>query len=163
MATPTYIPLATTTLASSASSVSFGSIPQNYRDLVLVQHWAVFSNTNFRMRFNNDSANIYSNIGAGGNTTAGIITFANTNMQQINQSVNSTEDRQHLVVATIFDYSTTDKHKSAVTRLLNAQEMNTYMLSHRYASTNAINSIVLSPDIGDIQPGSTFSLYGIEA
>ena len=36
MPTPTYTPLATVTLGTSAASVTFSSIPATYRDLILI-------------------------------------------------------------------------------------------------------------------------------
>ena len=34
--TPTYIPLATTTLGSASNSITFNSVPATYRDLIVI-------------------------------------------------------------------------------------------------------------------------------
>ena len=68
---PTYIPIASTTLSSSAASVTFSSIPATYTDLVL----KVSARTNrtgttsqeMRLRFNGSTSNEYSNTALWGN------------------------------------------------------------------------------------------------
>jgi hypothetical protein len=64
MPTPTYTPLATVTLASTASSVTFSSIPATYRDLVVVHNnfGTVNNDANSNFRFNGDSGSNYSRV-----------------------------------------------------------------------------------------------------
>ena len=68
----TYEPIATTTLGSAASSITFSSIPATYTDLRLVLvHTPSASTGNAQMQFNSDTATNYSytyrqRIGSGG-------------------------------------------------------------------------------------------------
>jgi len=53
----TYTPIASQTLGSAASSVTFSSIPQGYTDLVLVINSVAASSTNnMDMSFNSDTS-----------------------------------------------------------------------------------------------------------
>ena len=54
-----YHPIATTTVSSATSSITFSSIPQTYTDLVLIAY-AKDSNGYTDLRVNNDSTSIYS-------------------------------------------------------------------------------------------------------
>ena len=66
-----YTALATTTLGSSASSVTFGSIPQGYRDLMLVISGTVTSsNITLAIRFNGDTGSNYFSVNMRGNGSA---------------------------------------------------------------------------------------------
>lgn len=167
MGTPTYIALATTTLATAASSVTFGSIPQSYRDLVIVVTSAA-GNTgapggnarNLLMRFNGDSTNSYTRVimSADGSSTRStsdtqswfaLDWYATTN--------NSTHD--HIMHA--MDYSATNKHKILLTRVRSTG--GTEVLASRWASKDAVTSISIFYDSNTLAAGSTFSLYGIRA
>jgi hypothetical protein len=57
---PTYTPIATQTLSSSASSVIFSSIPQGYTDLVLVCSFFKSATNVMGITLNNDSSALYS-------------------------------------------------------------------------------------------------------
>jgi hypothetical protein len=56
----TYEPIATTTLGSAASSITFSSIASSWTDLRLVLVATAASNANFAFRFNSDSGSNYS-------------------------------------------------------------------------------------------------------
>ena len=62
-ATPTYIPLATTTLTSATNSVTFGSIPTGtYRDLIIVMDGDTAASTRPVLRLNGDTSSSYSGV-----------------------------------------------------------------------------------------------------
>jgi len=67
MPTPTYTPLATVTLGSATSSVTFSSIPATYRDLILIFDGTRTGNNNVQYRFNSDTGTNYSTVIAAGN------------------------------------------------------------------------------------------------
>jgi hypothetical protein len=67
----TYEPIATTTLGSAASSITFSSIPATYTDLVLVVTGLFTSSGgNSRIRFNGDTGTNYSNTRLQGDGTS---------------------------------------------------------------------------------------------
>ena len=164
MPTPTYIPLQTITLGSSASSVTFASIPQTHRDAVLVFNGGVSGDYETTIRFNGDSGSNYnsvnmrgdgSNDSSGSNASATYITFGLRNI-----TVPSTSNTN--VILNLMDYSATDKQKSLLQRVNDASKQ-TFAQAGRWASTTAISSIELAVSGGTFNAGSTFSLYAIEA
>jgi len=155
------VALANITLGSSASSVTFGSIPATYRDLrlVITAQQNTTSDRQATIKPNNDAGNaslIYMD-GSGSSTASG--TATNISIYYIapgpaaNTIVMSTTD--------IMDYSATDKHKTFLTRAGSSYNPVSAYAS-RWASTSAITSLVIYPNIGgDFSAGSTFALYGI--
>ena len=159
MPTPTYTPLANLTLGSTASSVTFSSIPATYRDLILVGNYTgSAAGENVTMRFNGDSGSNYSRVAMFGNSSgSGSFSQSNQMFSAIYGSF-----RSH-GIAQIMDYSATDKHKTTVMRTENTQQSEVVATASRWASTEVVNSIALIPVTGTFSSGSTFALYGIVA
>ena len=163
MPTPTYTPLANITLGSAASSVTFSSINQGYRDLILVCS-GTSSNTginSIQLRFNADAGSNYSIVninGTAGGAGVGVSTGTGAlGGLTISSSVNAN-------ITQIMDYSATDKHKTTLSRENSLGESYVRAASTRWANTAAITSILCRVDTGaNFNSGSTFSLYGIVA
>lgn len=161
MPTPTYTSLATVTLGSSASSVTFSNIPATYRDLILVIQGANTSSGNSRLRVNGDSGNNYNQVrmyGAGGSPGSD----SASNIGSLDMSSMSTSSGYQAVIQ-LMDYSATDKHKTILSR---TQESNLGAVlgnAGRWANTNAITSIIMFTSSGSYATGSTFNLYGVIA
>lgn len=156
-----YIPLATVTLASSASSVTFSNIPATYRDLVLLhssQNSTQAANTWFR--YNGDTGSNYNGVvmsSQGGNITSS--SYSNNGVGFVGSTENGAIGN---LTVNIFDYAQTDKHKTAVSRnSVSPNNVSSRVL--RWASTSAITSINIQTDGGTWAAGATFSLYGIVA
>ena len=160
MPTPTYTPLASLTLSASAASVTFSSISQAYRDLVLVVSGAISSGgESLRLRFNGDTGANYSYAYMAGTGTATESSSSPSNtfiMAFYNESTST------MMTGSIMDYSATDKHKSVLFRGDNASAR-TMATAGRWANTAAITSIVVFPQSATWTAGSSFSLYGIVA
>ena len=152
-----YIPLATVTLASTASSVTFSNIPATpYRDLVFIYNGNTTSSgaNDLQFRLNNDTSNTTSVTMFGTGSSQGSYTQ--------NQSLaNYGSDSRTAFIAQVMDYSATDKHKTAVIRGSSATLVAAHAL--RFASTSAVTSIVFTIAAGTFVTGSVFSLYGIVA
>ena len=159
MPSPTYTPLANTTLTSSAATLTFSSISQSYRDLIIV--------SNMLNTTDSTDGTIYFN----GDTTAG--NYARAFMYNLSGQANplsGTGTNQSFVgriavgslIVQIMDYSSTDKHK---TTLLTSNQAGflVYAQASRWANTAAVNTIRLAPNSGSFAIGCTFALYGIEA
>jgi hypothetical protein len=159
MPTPTYTPLATVTLGSTATSVTFSSIPATYRDLILVVIGKSGTGTevNLALRPNNDSGNASRvfMFGDGSSTASGAFTDALFVGTLPTSGSNNTTS-----ITNIMDYSATDKHKTMLQRsnttasFVSAQAL-------RWGSTSAITSIVLLVATQSIGAGTTLNLYGI--
>jgi hypothetical protein len=160
MPTPTYTPLATVTLGSSASSVTFSSIPATYRDLILVTDGVTGADAALYLRFNGDSGSNYNFVRAVG-FSGGTFSDSGNNVTEIRNTIQM--NPRGPSVNQIMDYSATDKHKTVLQRgnLKNAGE--TAMGAGRWANTAAITSIVCSLNTSTFLSGSRFDLYGVIA
>ncbi len=155
MPTPTYTPLANITLGSSAASVTFSSISQAYRDLVLVFNGNMATSSIAKINFNGDTTNTNYNAvfmyGDGSTAYSG----SSANPYFFRFALNSA------AILNIMDYTATDKHKTILSRSDNENYVDGRAL--RWANTAAITSFVISSYSGNYAAGSTFALYGIAA
>ena len=160
MPTSTYDLIASNVLGSSASSVTFSSIPATYRDLILVIH--ARANSNIAIQLNSDTGSNYSRVSMLG--TGSVAQSSSTTGDRFyiaEQAQSNTVFVQYRLQ--FFDYSATDKHKPLLVRGDNANAA-TMAEAHRWASTSAINSIFMFSDGGGVfASGSSFYLYGISA
>ena len=154
--TPTYIPLATTTLASVASSVTFGSIPATYRDLILVVNAQASADSLAFIEFNSDTtAGNYYFVYTLGNASTGVSGSGDAFPLM---PFNSTTYSQTMVQ--VMDYSASDKHKTSLVRDSESGGV-VVMRAVRWANTAPITSLKFKTGSGNSAVGSTFSLYGI--
>jgi hypothetical protein len=155
MPTPTYTPLATVTLGSSASSVTFSSIPATYRDLVVVFNGTVSTAGDLYMTLNSDTTNAnYSFVRMVGSATA-------TSQTEATREIALTYTDRNVHIIQVMDYSATDKHKTSLSRS-NGPANVVAAYASRYASTSAITSVGFTINGGhNFETGATFALYGI--
>ena len=162
-----YIALATTTLGSTASSVTFSSIPTSVngvalRDLIIVARM-IPTVANFPyLRFNGDTGNNYNRVGMAGQGSGSGTSFANSNQNALD--VGAVVTSASTFIYQIMDYSATDKHKTVLARMNSADVSANQPVAagaYRWASTSAINTILLYPDSNAYAAGTTFSLYGV--
>lgn len=159
-----YTAIASQTLGSSASSVTFSSIPGTFRDLVLVAEYT--SNTTAALALTMNAGVTGSNVFARGNGSTATSGTSTTTPLEFGGSIFSNTSDRAFVKIELFDYAQTDKHKSLLTRLNVATGSNpgTLMAASRFLSTAAITSLTLVFGGGQqFQSGSTFSLYGVSA
>lgn len=160
MPTSTYIALANLTLTGTDAEVSFTSIPNTYRDLVVVIDGTVTANAGARMEFNNDTGQNYSWVYIGASTTAFEESAQSQTVFVQGVATLVAGQRFHHIVQ-IMDYSATDKHK---TILSTANENNVSVTARtvgRWASTTAVNRIDVFLSTSTYAQGTTFALYGI--
>lgn len=154
----TYTQINSVTLAASSSSVRFSSIPQNFRDIILVVDGTATLPTNINVRFNSDSGNNYSYVYAwsnGSSAESAAATLSNISQLGLGPSQGNS-------LLQVMDYSVTDKHKTCLVRA-NLSSNSVQMAAERWANTSAITTLELFPAQGVINSGTTFTLYGIEA
>jgi len=158
----TYTQIASTTLGSAASTVTFSSIAATYTDLVLVIN-ATFSNAstaNLAMQFNSDTASNYSATRLLGDGSAASTSRNGGTYMMIGDIDNDI----FTSIINIQNYSNTTTYKTALARTGFAVGfVGAYVGLWR--STAAITSVTIYSI--DITPqfdiGATFSLYGIRA
>jgi hypothetical protein len=165
MPTPTYTPLANITLGSSASSVTFSSISQAYRDLVLVLQVKTNTVTSVYLRPNSDATSGNYSLVAMHGTGSAAQSSSNTSATGMQLTWYTNPDATNLfnAKASLMDFSATDKHKTALVRVDEVSE-GTSAIAYRWGSTSAITSLLVTTGGADtFSTGSTFALYGIVA
>jgi hypothetical protein len=166
MPTPTYDLIATTTLAAASSEVVFGSIPQGYRDLILIDNAIANGGATLGMllRYNGDVASNYSTVFMFGDVSNSVTSGTTTVTGAIASRIPNVN--RSAGVTTIMDYSATDKHKTSLSRgnALGQSNVSVIAYASRWNNTAAITSLtVLIEDAASFQSGSTLSLYGVIA
>lgn len=164
----TYEPLATTTLSSTATDVTFSSISSLYTDLVLVMNIFVSSDGEApQLQFNSDTGTNYSTTFFEGNGTSGA-SYRWTSRANIELSYNigGNSTSPQPIICNVMNYSNTTTNKSVLSRWNSASGgtypgVNTSVSLWR--STSAINAIKIFPGAGNFNSNSTFTLYGIKA
>ena len=167
MATNTYVALRKTTVTGSpvaSVTLSLTGI-SGYTDLVLVISGTSTSATNHGIQFNSDTAFNYSTtLVYGDGTSAGSTRklAASGGGNQPFFYTNNGSTGQFTTTINIQNYSNTTTYKTGLSRFSSA---GTYVWGAvgLWQSTDAITSITYLTAGGDINSGSTFSLYGIRA
>lgn len=159
----TYTPIATTTLGSSQSSVTFSSI-SGYTDLVLVLSSKGTVQNYPSLRFNSDSGSNYSRtILSGNGSSASSARGSNETAANINyMAITNSSDFAYVSVTHIMNYSNTTTYKTLITRANNATN-GLDAVVNLWRNTAAITSIDCILNTGSYAAGSTFTLYGIQA
>ena len=156
----TYTPIATQTLASTSTSVTFSSIAGTYTDLVLVTNGNTAANSNTYLQFNGDTATNYSitRMSANGSATSARTTSASKiNLDAFGFYVTAFSANK---IISIQNYSNTTTNKTVLIR--SNSTSGTDAVVGLWRSTAAITSLTFTSDSA-IQIGSTFTLYGIKA
>lgn len=158
-----YVPLANVTLGSSAQSVTFSSISQSYRDLVLIGFSASASDPYIELQINGDTGNNYpaiNMVGDGGSSFSQNLT-TNYNYFDIAGALGSAAGFSFII--NFMDYSATDKHKPVLWRAVKASA-GTLAEVGRWANTSAITNFKLDQYSTNVfAAGSTFALFGVSA
>jgi hypothetical protein len=156
----TYEPIATTTLGSAAASVTFSSISGSYTDLVIIATLQTSNTVNMNIRFNSDSGSNYSNTSLAGNgTVAASGRDTNATESKIDYYAAASNTAKQYII-NIPSYANTSVYKNHLTRgsLPSGEAVAMVGL---WRNTNAITSITILPGNGNMNTGSTFTLYGI--
>ena len=168
LASGAYASIATTTLSSAASTITFSSIPSTYTHLQI--RGIARSNgaaDNTVIQFNGDTASNYAThyvIGDGATASAGAGT-SRANFYVDILASNASGAMWSGDVIDILDYANTNKYKTV--RTLAGQDLNgsgtVWLVSGLWQSTTAITSIVLKTNgAGNFATYSSFALYGIK-
>jgi len=173
----TYVPIATQTLGSSATSVTFSSILGTYTDLILIsfaQGQASGGDNRLVLQFNGDTSTNYSTTYLYGNGTSAMSARDSNrgqvdNVTQIGDSGSSSFSP---FIHHIMNYANTTTYKTILQRGNDAGDTTTAYRQvgtsvSLWRSTSAITSIVIKGLGGNsssgFSAGSTFTLYGISA
>ena len=164
--TGTYALIASNTLGSAQATVTFGSIPGTFTDLVLVIT-ALSANTaayNMKVVLNSDTANNYSNTILYGDGSAATSSRAYLSQPYFRGSylTGPTSTTYQNAILSFQDYSNATTYKTILTRANNTGQGTEGIVS-LWRSTAAITNIDISLVSGSYNTGSTFFLYVIQA
>ena len=172
----TLIPIQTYTLSSTASSVTFSNIPQNYTDLkVVVSARGTATSTervsDITLRINNDSSASYSYrglTGVPGSSSTSTFAFTGSSSFQYLGFGTSSDATANTFGSTEFNFVnyTSSVGKSISVDTVAENNSSTTLL--RFISglwspstQAAISTLAFSLNSGNFDTGSTFTLYGI--
>ena len=164
----TYEAIATNTLTSTATSVTFSSIPSIYTDLILVVNGALTSGAqDIWLQVNGDTSTNYSRTNLyGTGTVAGSTQLSNqTKYGQDDSAALDAQLSNYSTIVHFMNYSNTTTYKTYIKRANNGASGRGVDASvGLWRSTAAMNSILIYNSGGtNYAVGSTFSLYGIKA
>ncbi len=157
----TYEKIATTTLGSAASTISFGSIGSGYTDLRLVLTFKTSSDgLQSQLTFNSDTGSNYSQTRLWGNGSSAA-TGRRTNVSEIYAEVyGGSTTNPHLTTFDIFSYAGST-YKTVLTTAAEDNNGSGGIITGvgLWRSTSAITTITLS--CSNFASGTTATLYGI--
>lgn len=162
----TYEPIATTTLSSAASSVTFSSIPSTYTDLICIVDAQLVSgatSTNLIGYLNNDTGTNYSWTRLFGDGTSAASDGASTYGSLILAAAGflSAANQTNYIIQ-INNYSNTTTNKTVLNRS-NLASNGTDAIINLWRNTSAITTLKLQTQISNnMIAGSTFTLYGVK-
>ena len=156
----TYEKIATNTLGSTTTTVTFSSIAGTYTDLVLIiAGTSIGADYTITLRFNSDTGSNYSSTFLQGNGTTASST---RDTSQTSMNAGSITTIQSNSIISIQNYSNTTTYKTVLSRG-NASGARTRAYVGTWLNTNAITSIAVTTNGTDFASGCVFTLYGIKA
>jgi hypothetical protein len=168
----TYTLIEAQTLASSAASVTFSSIPATYTDLVLkinARGDIADTDINLYTTFNSDSATNYSanyvRFQSGTTAAASNVsnqTYFNISFWSEGTSYTSNTFSSNEVYIPNYTMAQYKPFSTAWTTENNASDARGGLAASLWRNTAAITSITLTPYSGNLITGSSFYLYGIK-
>jgi len=171
-----WVPIAQSTLTGTAASVTFSSIPDDFRTLVLVCQLRtdrVAELDSVHLRFNGDSGNNYDRyqvfFNAGATTYSPSRGISAIQSLWICEAASSRASNFSAGITYLPGYKQTDRDKWAIAGLSEAygdvsadNDMYLRYGSGRWRNNNAITSITILPDIGpNFVADCVLQLYGI--
>jgi len=163
----TYTPIATTTLGSAASSVTFSSISGAYTDLILIisaRGTTSASSTSVYFTTNITGSNYSSTWLVGNGSAAASSRYSNLGQGYLGYIAGGTtaSDSRGNIIAHFMNYSNTTTNKTVISRG-NVAEAETAAYVSLIRGTSALTSITVGEGGGNnFVAGSTFTLYGIK-
>ena len=160
----TYEPIATTTLATTSTSVTLSSIPSTYTDLRVVVYLKSSGTSDYGLRgyINGDTGSNYSETNLQGYGSA--VSSQLTSQSQASYTFTyGFSNEGALFTFDFFSYAGSTYKTFLVTGSNDQNGSGSVDRSVQlWRSTSAINSINFFPASNDFAAGSTFTLYGIK-
>jgi hypothetical protein len=166
--TATYALIESQVLGSSATAITFSSIPGTYTDLVIVASILPSVSTNQPyVQFNTDTGTGTTNYsttslrGDGSSAASGRHTNQFGWFPVPGPGIGTNGNPEPWLIS-IMDYANTTTFKSGLSRFNNASSI-VSANAHLWRNTAAITTTTITMESGNFAIGSTFRLYGIQA
>jgi hypothetical protein len=156
----TFTPITTIETASSSSTITLGSLPTTYTDLMIHGRYKCSSNVEVTMRVNNDSGNNYNfqSMYTGPGAQAGI------NAPYVTLCLSNSAAYFTTFELFIPNYNATNNLKTLWSRANDLYNGTSVFQIGGYESSSAITSVTLIANSGaTFSAGAVFELYGIKA
>ena len=167
MPTPTYEPLASVTITTAQTQVTFSNIPQTYTDLVLVISGGGSSSGDSTVfRVNGDSGTNYSSTELyGTGSAAGSQRSTSATFGRITFSSDFGTTLTSNSIMNFMNYSNNVTNKTVISRsnVPSSTYPSTDAIVSLWRNTASINSILVYPTSGNWLVDTTFNLYGVGA
>jgi hypothetical protein len=161
-----YDSIATTTVGSNTSSVTFSAIPSGYTHLqIRAINFTSSANSNIYTRFNSDTGNNYASHQLTGDGSSPLA-LGNSSISFAYPSFSPGGTYPGVFIMDLLDYTNTNKNKTF--KSLWGYDNNgsgwVGLNSGVWLNTNAVTSITFGHTVGGatINSGSQFALYGIK-
>lgn len=157
----TYEPIATTTLGSNASDITFSSIPSTYTDLVLVVNGHLTVDDNVFLQFNGDTGSNYSFTLLRGDGSSATSSRDSNRTQLFLGGILTTATGN--TISSIQNYSNNTTYKTVLTRTNGVTSGAAQGRVGLWRNTSIITSVKVGVASGNFVSGTSFTLYGIKA
>lgn len=161
----TYDKIATTTLGSAATNITFSSIAASWTDLRIVFTGTATGNSGLSIRFNSNTSFIYSQTNMIGSGTAATSSFASSS-DNLSFSVGNNMNTTPVVFYSLDIFSYAGSTFKTALMQINQDNNGSGSVARNvglYRSTSAITSIALYLSSNNLAAGTTATLYGIKA
>lgn len=165
---PTYDSISTTTLGSSATTVTLSSLPQTFTDLRLVMRLSGTSLETIRLRMNGNTSSVYNGayVWASGDTSFTGTSYTSNSSSVIGQIRSEGSGSFNTFILDFFSYRKSNLGRTgliyATDNVQSGSTSNANRGTFSWSDTNAVTSItIFTAGGGNMASGSTFSLYGI--
>lgn len=159
----TYEPIATTTLGSLATTITFSTIPATYTDLRVVLTGSFDTTARPGLQLNGSSSTLYSQTDLTGNGSSAA-SARYSNQTAIFTALNNTlTNSMFLFTVDLFSYAGSTNKTMLITfnNDNNSVDGSIENLVALFRSTSAITSLTLVRTAGNYNIGTTATLYGI--
>lgn len=165
MATATYVPLATTTLAGVTTTITFSGISQDYTDLRVII-WAYDGNSPIFYFNGNNSGYAYDSIGgySGGASVYNSLTDVQVYLLNWNAPTTATPQAYEINIA---QYASSTYRKTALSFSANDKNVTNQgeleLNGGNWNSASAITSLSIVGSSSNFRIGTQATIYGIKA
>jgi hypothetical protein len=157
-----YVPLANITASGAVTTITFSSISQSYRDLILViqaQNFSGSAQPGLRINGGTNSYNVV-NMWGNGASRGGAVSTGNGSMLLSGNQSTLRADASSVIYVHLNDYSATNKFKTAISRMGSVTGQTVAAFSAN-ENTSAVTTLQVMG--ATFISGSTFALYGVTA